>query len=76
MMRILILVALAAAVYLLIRQFSRKQPYHPSNPSSPPSRETVQCAQCHIYIPKDEAVNAEGQFFCCPQHARDWKQHH
>lgn len=72
MMRILILVGLAVAVLLLIRRFSRKSQQTP--PPTPANRDTVQCAQCQTYIPKDEAVSMHGQYFCCPQHARDWKQ--
>ena len=72
MARIAILVVIALVIYLLLRRFlsGSKKPTGPQ--ASAPSRDTVQCLQCKIYVPRDEAVIQNNQAFCCKQHARDW----
>ena len=39
---------------------------------TPPRREIsgdmVQCARCGMYIPRDEAIAANGRFYCSPAH--------
>jgi hypothetical protein len=72
MARILFLLALGVGIYLFIRHYSRKPQNTDQARPATPSRDTVQCAQCKTYVPRDEAVAMHNQFFCCKQHARDW----
>ena len=30
----------------------------------------VRCAFCGVHAPKSESLSAEGQYFCCAEHAR------
>lgn len=72
MARIVFFLVLGIGIYLLIRNYSRQSQDPKSTHTKPPSRDTVKCAQCQTYIPRDEAVEMHGQVFCCQQHARDW----
>ena len=72
MSRIVFFLLLGLGIYLLIRYYARRSQGNGPGPAKPPTRDTIQCAQCKTYIPKDEAVAMYDQFFCCKQHARDW----
>lgn len=31
-------------------------------------KQMVQCAYCSIYVPKEEALQKDDNYFCCPDH--------
>lgn len=72
MSRIVFFLVLGIGIYLLIRHYARRSQSNNAGAAKSPVRDTIQCAQCKTYIPKDEAVAMHDQFFCCKQHARDW----
>lgn len=54
----------------IVMQRVKQQP--PANTTT--SKDTVQCIQCSIYIPREEAIIKSNKTFCCEQHMNDWNQ--
>ncbi len=70
MSRLLLLVAIAAVVYLLIRSFRRSAPPQ----EGPAVEDMVRCAQCGVHLPRSESVQADGRFFCSAEHRDAFRQ--
>ncbi len=64
MSRLLLLIAIAAAVYLLIKSYRKEQPRQ----DRVISEDMVRCANCGVHLPKSESIQAEGQFYCSAEH--------
>lgn len=64
--RLLFLLAVVAVIYLLIRSYRRSPPASPR--SAAPGEDMVRCAQCGIHLPRSEAIQADGEFFCSQAH--------
>ena len=64
MSRLLLIIAIAAVIYLLIRAYRRQVPRQ----DKPVAEDMVRCAHCGVHLPKGESVQADGQFFCGTEH--------
>ena len=64
MSRLLMLVAIGAAVYWLFRSYGKEV----SRQDKPVVEDMVRCAHCGVHLPKGESVQAGGQFFCSAEH--------
>lgn len=64
MSRLLLIIAIAAVIYLLIRSY-RKQA---SQQEKTTAEDMVRCAHCGVHLPKGESIQADGQFFCGAEH--------
>lgn len=70
MSRLLFLLAVIVAVYLLLRSMRAQTPRHKHDaPAS--SEEMVRCAQCGVHLPKSESILAGGSFYCSDAHRRE-----
>lgn len=67
--RLLFLLAVVVAVYLLIRSYRKAPPREQQ--SAAPGEDMVRCAQCGIHLPRSEAIQAGGEFFCSQAHRQD-----
>ena len=65
MARLLLLAAIVAVIYLLIRSFRGKA--SPKQDSAIPE-DMVRCEYCGVHLPKGESVQSDGRFFCCAEH--------
>jgi len=65
MSRLLLIIAIAAVIYLLIRSY-RKQPQQQDKTIT--AEDMVRCSHCGVHLPKGESVEADGQFFCSTEH--------
>ncbi|HEY0665260.1 MAG TPA: PP0621 family protein [Gallionella sp.] len=63
--RLLLLAAIIAIVYLLIRAFRSKPP---STPDTPVAEDMVRCERCGVHLPRSESVESGGRFYCCIEH--------
>ncbi len=68
------LVFVFAGIWLIIRLLKRQ--HAPERASPHPARNRpsggvtmLRCAQCGIYVPADEAIEANGRVFCSREHA-------
>jgi uncharacterized protein len=65
--KLLLLLIAAAVIYFLVTGFARKR----SKRSDPPKGESmVACAHCGINVPRSEALEGAGRFFCSEEHRR------
>jgi len=65
--KLLLLVIAIAVVYFVFRGVARKR----GAPPSPFRSETmIPCAHCGVNIPRSEAVEGAGRFFCSEEHRR------
>jgi uncharacterized protein len=71
MCRLLLLVFIAAVVYLLIRSYRRKSE---AAEKEAVTEDMVRCAHCGVHLPRSESIRAGDKFYCCAEHrdaARD-----
>ena len=66
---ILIIVVVAALLWLLRRALAGPRRGGEAPPSAPQG-ELVACAQCGVNLPKAEAREAGGRFYCGEEHSR------
>jgi uncharacterized protein len=66
--KLLILVVVALAAYLLWRGFRRDA--EPPRETSVDGERMVDCSQCGVHLPVSEAVEAKGRYFCSDDHRR------
>jgi uncharacterized protein len=72
MSRLILLIAIAAVVYLLIRFYRKSEPRQ----EKPVVDDMVRCAHCGVHLPKGESILAGGQFFCCTEHRDAYRKLH
>ncbi len=68
MSRLLFLLAVVVAVYLLLRSFRRRTSGQDASASA---EEMVRCAHCGLHLPKSESVPAGGNYYCSDAHRRE-----
>jgi len=72
--KILLLVAIGAAVYFIVRGYARsvsrsdkaKQEAETTNSGE----DMVRCKHCGVHLPRSESNQADGAFFCSDEHRR------
>ncbi|MGB9094708.1 MAG: PP0621 family protein [Gallionella sp.] len=64
MSRLLMLVAIGAAVYWLLRSYGKEV----SRQDHPVVEDMVRCAHCGVHIPRSEGIASGGKFFCSAGH--------
>ncbi len=65
MSRLIFLFAVAAAVYWLLKSYS-KQPTKKDETFN--AEDMVRCSKCGVHLPKSESILAGGEFFCSEAH--------
>jgi uncharacterized protein len=66
MTKILLFVLAAAAVYFFLR-FQRRARSRSTPPVSAPEK-MIACARCGVHVPRSEALENAGRFFCSEEH--------
>jgi uncharacterized protein len=64
MSRLLLLIAIAAVVYLLLKSYRKPPPVQ----GRPGAEDMVRCVQCGVHLPKSESILSGGNFFCSIEH--------
>jgi uncharacterized protein len=67
MSRLILLVVLIAAIYLLLKFYRRGVT---KNDEPAQVEAMVRCEQCGVHLPKSESVQADGNYFCSDAHNR------
>lgn len=65
MSRLLLLAAIVAVIYLLIRAYRSKTP---SASTESVTEDMVRCAQCGVHLPRSESIESGERFYCCIEH--------
>lgn len=68
-MRLLLLIIAIFIGFLIVKQMmaSRRQS---TDKKLPESTHMVRCEQCGVHLPKNEALLADGKFFCSDEHRK------
>lgn len=70
MIKILLIVAVFAVVYFIMRGYARSLAAKP--PADSPGREDVmvRCKHCGVHLPRGESVRAGADFYCSEEHQK------
>jgi uncharacterized protein len=74
--KFLLLVALGAIVYFLLRNYKRAiarqqdADRHSEPDASASGEDMVRCAQCGVHLPRSESYLSEGKLYCSEEHKR------
>jgi uncharacterized protein len=68
--KILLIVAVIAVVYFIMRGYARSLSARP--PAYSPDREDdmVRCGQCGVHLPRSESVRVGAHFYCSEEHRK------
>ena len=71
MLRWLVLAAaVLAAIWLLRRALARREGGPPRAGRESAPAELVSCAHCQVHLPRGEALEHAGKFYCSDEHRR------
>ena len=70
MSRLLLLFAIAAVIYLLIRSYRKDKPRQDKKNAE----DMVRCAHCGVHLPKSESLEEGGHFFCGAEHRDAYRE--
>jgi uncharacterized protein len=65
--KLLLLVIAAAVVYFVLTGLARKRSRRPTQVTA---ETMVPCAHCGVNLPRSEALEGAGRFFCSEEHRR------
>jgi len=65
MARLVLVLAIIFAIYLVFRAFKSKKPNAGAQASA---EDMVQCAYCGVHLPKSEGLQEGGRYFCNEAH--------
>ncbi len=69
MSKLILLVAVFAFAWWLVRRYLRFISHKAGN-AAPPSEDMVRCVQCGVHLPRSESHSAGGKLYCCEEHGR------
>ncbi|MCW7537468.1 PP0621 family protein [Aquabacterium sp. A7-Y] len=73
-MKYLVLILVVVVVLWLVRSQRPAAPRRSATPPPPQDlgkpREMVECRQCGVHLPRDEALPGPGGHYCCEAHRR------
>jgi uncharacterized protein len=65
--KFLLLVVAIIVIYFVVKGLARKRR---DRATTPPGEQMVPCAHCRVNLPRSEAIEATGRFYCCEEHRR------
>jgi uncharacterized protein len=68
--KLLLFFAVAVVVYLVLRSLNRSHHARESNPPEARIEQMVPCAHCGVNLPRSEALESRGRFYCSDEHRR------
>lgn len=74
MSRLIFLIAIVAAIYFLVRSFSKNASRQDKPASKDVAEDMVRCAHCGVHLPKGESILAAGNYFCSAAHRDAFRQ--
>ncbi len=66
-LRYLLILAVIWVLFLLIRRLFQLPEYR-EKPKEGASVDIVSCSHCGVHLPRPEALQREGYFYCCQAH--------
>ena len=68
--KILLIVAVFAVIYLVVRGYARSLAAKPPPGAGDGEVDMVRCSHCGLHIPRAESHANGGQFFCSEEHRK------
>ncbi len=70
MVRLVLVVAIIALVFWLLRSYRKNLEGGGKRQSAGEIESMVRCAHCGMHLPRGESISAEGEFYCSVEHRR------
>jgi len=70
LVRLLLIVAIIALVYWLLKGYRRNLESRQERGAVREIENMVRCAHCGMHLPRGESVSAGGEFYCSAEHRR------
>lgn len=68
MVRFLLIVVAVWLAIMIARQLLRSSKRTSAPPRQLPERDMVRCAECGLHVPRNEALDDDGRFYCSERH--------
>ena len=68
--KLLLLIIAAIVIYILIKGVARKRAAGAGSAGAAAAESMVPCAQCGVNLPRSEALETQGRFYCSEEHRR------
>ena len=69
MAKVLLVIAVIAAVYFIVRAYTRAlAAKQPTAPEDKPAEDMVQCAHCGVHLPRGDSIMEGSRHFCSTEH--------
>ena len=68
--KLLLFIVAAVVIYILIKGAARKRAARPGSKGAAAAESMVPCAQCGVNLPRSEALETGGRFYCSEEHRR------
>ena len=68
-MRIILLFLAVITIFWLVKRLFLSPPQG-STSQAKQGETLVECAQCKVHLPKSDAIQVNGVFYCCKEHAK------
>lgn len=69
MAKLILLILVGLAVYLVLKNYKRRV-NHNGGKASRGDETMVRCAECGVHHPRSESLLAAGKFYCSAEHQR------
>ncbi|MGC2519028.1 MAG: PP0621 family protein [Burkholderiales bacterium] len=70
MSKLLLLIVAVVVIYILIKGAARNRDTSAVSAGTAAAESMVPCAQCGVNLPRSEALEAQGRFYCSEEHRR------
>lgn len=68
MAKLILIVVVFAAVYLIVKAYSRSLGRKPGSAEPAPAEDMVRCLHCGVHLPRVESIGSEGERYCSEEH--------
>ena len=68
MARLLLVIAIIAVVYILVRSYRKNSESLSENSNDALTEDMVRCAQCGVHLPKSESISSGDIYYCSKDH--------
>ncbi|MDH3354924.1 MAG: PP0621 family protein [Chromatiales bacterium] len=66
--RLLIIGVVVWLAFKLLKRLTKSPSISKNSMQNSPPKKMVQCQQCGLHVPIDEALSKESDYFCCSEH--------
>ncbi len=68
MARLILVVAIVAVIYLLVRSYRNNSTSDPKDSDGVLAEDMVRCSHCGVHLPKSESLSSGENYYCSKAH--------